>query len=210
MTSLYLYGITDRRPALPEGLRAVEVGSVAGVYAEREPEAPTGEALWRHEAVVERLLEQGPVLPARYGTALADVGRLREELEGRAASFGRALDLVRGRVELGVRAAWPDRPGDPARATSGREYLAVKLEQQRAAEQATGDVHEPLARLAVAATVEVGHLPCLSLAAAYLVDEDQVERFRSEADRLASDLDGVRLACTGPWPPYSFASEEDA
>jgi Gas vesicle synthesis protein GvpL/GvpF len=36
-----------------------------------------------------------------------------------------------------------------------------------------------------------------------------VASFRSEANRLARTLDGVTLACTGPWPPYSFTGEEE-
>jgi hypothetical protein len=70
-------------------------------------------------------------------------------------------------------------------------------------------VHEALALLAVDSTVRVLQSPRLTLIGSYLVDRGDVERFGKEAERLARALDGVRLACTGPWPPYSFTSQEE-
>jgi hypothetical protein len=212
VNGVYLYGITDNRPArLPEEIELLTVNGIVGVYgsnAEEELQA-TEANLWAHEAVVESLMEEGAVLPARFGTVLQSVERLREELVSRQEEFARALDLVRGRVELGVRAAWPQRDVVDVPAESGRGYLAGKLEQQRAAADATSSVHEPLALLAVDSTVRVLQSPCLTLIGSYLVDRGDVERFRDEARRLARALGGVRLACTGPWPPYSFTSHEE-
>lgn len=206
MTAVYLYGITDRPAPVSEGLRAVELDSLAAVYAPApiEEQPPTADALWAHEAVVERLLEAGPVLPARFGTVLADPERLQDELERRKQEFRTALDFVRDRVELGVRAAWPERRPEPRTDQSGAAYLARKLSERQAAALAAGELHEPLAKLAVSSAVEIDHSPCLTLAGSYLVERDDVARFRAEAERLAVELPAVHLACTGPWPPYTF------
>jgi hypothetical protein len=212
VSAVYLYAITDNRPArLPEELELLTVNGIVGVYGSKtEEELQVTEAnLWAHEAVVESLMEEGAVLPARFGTVLESVDRLGDELMSRQEEFARALDLVRGRVELGVRAAWPQRTVVDVPAESGRGYLARKLEQQRAAADATSSVHEPLARLAVDSTVRVLQTPCLTLIGSYLVDRGDVKRFRDEAKRLARALGEVRLACTGPWPPYSFTSDEE-
>jgi Gas vesicle synthesis protein GvpL/GvpF len=213
VSAVYLYAITDsgRAAQVPEGLHFLPVDGIGGVYGS----APEGELrateanLWEHEAVVEALMHDGAVLPARFGTVLESIDRLRDELVGRQEEFARALDRVRGRVELGVRAVWPERAAVGAPADSGRVYLARKLGEQRAAADATSSVHEPLARLAVASALRVEHSPCLTVIASYLVDRGEVASFRSEADRLARTLDGVTLACTGPWPPYSFTDEEE-
>jgi Gas vesicle synthesis protein GvpL/GvpF len=212
VSAVYLYAITDGRPAqVPDGLHFLPVDGIGGVFGS----APEGELrateanLWEHEVVVEALMHDGAVLPARFGTVLESIDRLRDELVGRQEEFARALDRVRGRVELGVRAVWPERAAVGAPADSGRVYLARKLGEQRAAADATSSVHEPLARLAVASTLRVEHSPCLTVIASYLVDRGEVASFRSEADRLARTLDGVTLACTGPWPPYSFTDEEE-
>jgi hypothetical protein len=212
MSAVYLYAITENREApVPDGLRLVAVDGMAAVYGS----APGGEvtatvpALWAHEAVVEALMEDGAVLPVRFGTVLESVNRLREELAGRQQEFARGLERVRGRVELGVRAVWPERAAAAAPAESGRAYLERKVGEQRAAEDALASVHEPLTHLAVDATVRVQQMPCLTVIAAYLVDRSHVGRFRDEAERLARTLDGVSLACTGPWPPYSFTGEQE-
>lgn len=209
MSSTYLYGVIERRPRLPEGLKALEVGTLAGVHGPTPAVDASPEALWAHEAVVEQLLEAGPVLPARFGTVLAEED-LRDELERRAGEFTSALELVRGRVELGVRASWPDRIFERGGAESGSAYLNRKVRERQAAELVAAELHEPLARLAVTATVQVEPTPCLTLVGSYLVERDDVDGFKEEAARLARELDRVVLACTGPWPPYSFAAGEPA
>jgi gas vesicle protein GvpL/GvpF len=212
MSAVYLYAITDNRPQrLPEEIDVLTVDGIVGVYGSKADEElqATEANLWAHEAVVESLMEEGAVLPARFGTVLQSVDRLRDELMSRQEEFALALDRVRGRVELGVRAAWPQRVLVDMPAESGRGYLARKLEQQRAAADATSSVHEPLALIAVDSTVRVLQTPCLTLVGSYLVDRGDVERFRAEAERLARALAGAQLACTGPWPPYSFTSQEE-
>jgi glycosyltransferase involved in cell wall biosynthesis len=46
----------------------------------------------------------------------------------------------------------------------------------------------------------------MSLRAAYLVERERVDELVSAVQRLERDVEGVTLVCTGPWPPYSFAS----
>ena len=212
MIAVYLYAITDNaRARLSDELALIPVNGIAGVYGP----APEGELqateanLWAHEAVVETLMQDGAVLPARFGTVVASIDRLRDELVTRQQEFAQALDRVRGRVELGVRAVWPHRAAVATPVESGRVYLQRKVREERAAAEATSSVHEPLARLAVESTVRMQQSPCLTLIGSYLVDRVGVARFRREAERLARRQDGVRLACTGPWPPYSFTGEQE-
>jgi Gas vesicle synthesis protein GvpL/GvpF len=44
--------------------------------------------------------------------------------------------------------------------------------------------------------------------AAYLVDQEVVGAFAERVGNLNATLGNLKLSCTGPWPPYSFASEE--
>jgi len=46
------------------------------------------------------------------------------------------------------------------------------------------------------------------LAPAYLVDDERAEDFRATVVRLADLRHEIRLQLTGPWAPYSFATEE--
>jgi len=43
------------------------------------------------------------------------------------------------------------------------------------------------------------------LCAAYLLDRGQVSRFSALLAELQAANPELRLTCTGPWPPYSFA-----
>src|SRR4051794_38465914 len=89
---------------------------------------PSERTLSEHEAVVEDLMESGPVLPMHFGSAVYELRALLAVLHARAGELRRGLERVRGRVELGVRAleagraAAPRRPpgGGPPRPPAGR------------------------------------------------------------------------------------------
>ena len=177
-------------------LRALEHDRLAAVYSRHRSlrPRPSPEALLAHDRVVEAAMARGPVLPLRFGTVLADESRLADELRARRAEFLRGLELVRGRVEIGLRAV-AKRTG----ASTGRAYVEGLLQARRAGR----DLHAPLAELAVASRLrERGAGP---LTASYLVDRVEATSFRARAEELAAARDELSVVVTGPWPPYSFA-----
>jgi hypothetical protein len=186
----YVYAVTEpRERALDPPLYEVDRGRLAAVVADHGAPEPTPDWLWRHEEIVEALMADGPVLPMRFGSTTEDVAAL---LESRHDALLAGLERVRGAVELGVRVVGA--VGEPPPA-SGTEYLRRRAEAAALRRR----VHEPLAALSRAA-LELdrnGHV------GAYLVDAPAVEDFREAVERLEIELD-VTLACTGPWPPYSF------
>src|SRR5439155_6420148 len=129
-------------------LRVQRSGALAAVYSRHRtlrPE-PTREALLTHERVVEAVMARGAVLPFRFGTELDDERRLAARLAERHDELVRALDRVRGRVELGVRvlAERPPAVGEgPDR--SGRAYVLGLVDAHRRAGRAAHELHEPLA-----------------------------------------------------------------
>jgi hypothetical protein len=217
---LYIYGVVEQAPAdLGLGLggsplRAVRCGRVvAAVVSEHElPPEPEEERLWQHEAVVERLLEEGAVLPMRFGATVPDVQRLETFLRSREEEFVGLLAMVRGAVELSVRAELP-RPGseeeavgDAGTARSGTEYMRGRRRALRETEQAKERLHEPLkdlARRSLVLEARGAHGWEGVFRAAYLVDAERVEAFARCVESLAEQLGG-EVSCTGPWPPYSF------
>ena len=220
---IYLYAITDHPRAALEGVRGHEDASVqllardgiAAAYSAHESLAlePSEEALWRHESVVEALTEDGAVLPVRFGAVVADEAALGKELARRSGEFRRALERVRGRVELALRVLWPEpgaatgvaeeRGGDEG---PGRAYLMRRLDQERRNAELADRVHEPLARLAVASERRIRAAPRPMLTAAYLVERASVPRFQERVARLREEHAELSVLCTGPWPPYSFAT----
>jgi hypothetical protein len=226
---IWVYGICDRadtpaprRRGLGEApLDGVREGELLAVISRHvhPPGDPALDALWVHERVIERLMADRAVLPMRFGTKLAGDDALQEILAGRQQEFLTALDRVRGRVEIGIRAMQPpdvqDVNGAPSAmsardATSGRAYIEGKLRNGRRVEREAAAVHEPFAALAAASTRHAARRPDELLRASYLVDKAAVARFRGTVERMQRADPGVAILCTGPWPPYSFVAETAA
>jgi hypothetical protein len=217
---IYAYAVCERAAADPPprrrglggaALRVALEDGMAVVYSRHRTlrPRPSPEAMWAHERAVEALMERGAVLPMRFGTMLADETELVEALAARRDEFAAALNRVRGRVEIGLRVV-QDRPAAQARrADSGRAYVLARVEEHRRAERAARELHAPLAALACESRLRRPAPPTL-LAAAYLVERRDVAAFRARAEEVAAACPGVRAVFSGPWPPYSFASEEHA
>jgi Gas vesicle synthesis protein GvpL/GvpF len=186
---------TGLEDAPVEGVRGDDLLAVVTRHDEA-PAEPTPDAFWAHARVVERTMADRAVLPMRFASTLANDAAVTETLEARRQEFHAALDRVRGRVEVAVRAAQPR--GEERTPTTGREYLEAKLRDTRG-------LHEPLSSLAVAARHRSG--PGEVLRAAYLIEEENLPPFRSAVERLQRAHPEVSILCTGPWPPYSFVGE---
>jgi hypothetical protein len=212
---IYLYAVTEPGVPAPDApglddqpLEVVGGGQVAALVSRHERGAfePDPDTLWRHDQVVERAMDNGTVLPARFASTFADIAALTDTLEREEADLRRALDGVRGCVELAVRVSLPasDRPTP----RDGRAYVATKLlghqESRFVAEQAL----EPLAEHAVRSRRGALGGDSSTLSASYLVRADEVSSFAERVRQLAQDNSELSLSCTGPWPPYSFVGEE--
>ena len=204
-----LYAITDHPgPPLPDlaKLRAVPVDGLAAVCAPASEAETSAETLWRHEEVVEALMADRDLLPARYGTRLEDEAAVARAVEERRDELVAALDRVRGAVELSVRIAAADAPDSVAlpETGSGTDYLRARARAEATQARTASMVHEPLAALARATVVGTPRPPEL-FRAAYLVERASVEAFAAAVAGLQDGSTGLSILCTGPWPPYSFA-----
>jgi hypothetical protein len=213
---IYLYAITD--PLLPPAgakglddapLELLEQGSIGGVYTVHEQRefTPEPSLLWRHDQVIEQLMETAAVLPLRFGTVLEDAERLRETLAHDEARFERLLDRVRGCVELSVRVGLLAAPQPEA--VNGAAYMEGKLALQREQENAAGRVLAPLRELANASSRQRSRRDGVGVSESYLVAKDAVEPFVARVKALQARHEGLALSCTGPWGPYSFVEGDD-
>jgi hypothetical protein len=213
---IWVYAVSER-PNLPlprvrglarAPLDMIAEGPLIAVLSRHAhaPDEPALNALWVHERVVESLMAERAVLPMRFGTRPPSAGGVREMLAGRRDVLLEALDRVRGRVELAVRALQPAARAAaapapaPAASGSGSEYLHARLASARTVEA----LHEPLAALAVAARCWPERARGELLRTSYLVDEPAVAQFRSTVEWLQHEHSEAALLCTGPWPAYSF------
>ena len=181
-----LYAVTDHpAPPLPAPLSAVAREGIAFVCgAAPAPGDLSADLLWQHENLLEKLMEDRDLLPVRYGTVLTDEDAAARALVERHAELARALERVRGAVELSLRVAatedvpWP---------------LAHRA------------VHRPLSLLARDSTERPRRAAGELMRAAYLVDRTAVSGFVDRVARIQLSHPELRLLCTGPWPPYSFS-----
>jgi Gas vesicle synthesis protein GvpL/GvpF len=214
---LYLYALSEpptsapEVPGLDEAPVAVErVGEIDAVVSalDRARIEPSEQAILDHARVVERLAEaNAAVLPARFGRGFADAAALGSAVGDRAADLKRALDLVRGCSELALRVLAPAE-GAQAAVASGRDYMRARLDERQRTERLANELHRPLSALARAATRSVGSGSDLVFSAAYLVPREVLDEFGACVAELGADHPELTLACTGPWPPYSFATAE--
>ncbi|GAA4253595.1 GvpL/GvpF family gas vesicle protein [Dactylosporangium darangshiense] len=183
-----------------------------------------------HHAVVAAAGERGAVVPATLATVYRDDAGVRAMLEQRRADLDAALDRISGHTEWGVKVYAGTEPirapaqEKPASAHPGTDYLRRRRaelsagdERRRRAEHDAEQIHEALADSADAARRHppqdrrlTGHAEPMVLNGAYLVSTDDSSRFADAVDELAQRHPGLRLELTGPWPPYSFASAEEA
>ncbi|MGA8115627.1 MAG: GvpL/GvpF family gas vesicle protein [Actinocatenispora sp.] len=218
-----LGGVTGvGEPALPVRLVAEE--QVAAVVSLAPPGLRAKRRdLLGHQRVVAALHEQGPVLPMRFGIVADSEESLRAELREASARHLAALDAVVGRVEFNAKLE-PDEDAlvreiadvDPAVRRLRRpnpsysdqvrlgEAVAAAVERRELTDR--DQVLAALSPLAVA-TADGPPVKGFPLNTSFLVEAEQADGFRSGVERVNRDLwPGAVLRCTGPLPPYSFAT----
>jgi Gas vesicle synthesis protein GvpL/GvpF len=216
---IHVYAICAGHVPVPEadGLEGarLEARSVDGftVFISRHARPVVGaeESLVRHAATVDALAATGAtILPARFGRPFRDDAALDEAVRARAAAVADALDNVAGCVELGVRVVHANAEPRPAdRAKGAAAYMRARLDDVQRLDRLAAEIHEPLAALARDSVRRLRTSGRFELTAAYLVPTPAVDEFRTTFGTLARRHADVAMVCTGPWPPYSFATVGD-
>jgi gas vesicle protein GvpL/GvpF len=214
--TLHLYAVTAGSAGLPQvtgiaggAVRSVAIGDVSAVVGDvgEGPVAPTEAAVLEHARVVEELMgTSDALLPARFGHGFADEGELAGAIAARERELAAALQQVRACVELGLRVVRRDVAAGPASGGSGTDYMRRRLGSVREDEATANEVHDALAASARASRRQVLATPKLLLTGAYLVPKQDLDSFREGVDDVEQRHPELSFVCTGPWPPYSFAT----
>ncbi|MFC5753073.1 GvpL/GvpF family gas vesicle protein [Actinomadura rugatobispora] len=182
-----------------------------------------------HNAVVADAAALAVTLPMRLLTVYRNDARVREALRDRKEEFAEAFDRIGGRGEWGVKAfaelrdlmtdAAAGEDSDAGR--PGTSYLLRRRAERHTEEEArqeamrrATEIDTRLSEIAVARHLHPpqnpelsGHQGLMVLNASYLVDDERVEEFRKAVASLGG-LRGISAQLSGPWAPYSFATEE--
>jgi gas vesicle protein GvpL/GvpF len=199
-----LLAVTDDAKPPPAPLHAVCRDGLSIVWTESHAVVePTADDLWRHGALLERLMEDCDMLPVRYGTVVRDEDDAARVLQERRGEFAAGLDRVRGAVELALRVRSTRAGDEEPEDVTGRDYFAARAAPMRAAAAVT----EALSALARESIMQPsGDL----LRVAYLVDRGRVDPFVALVRELQDKHAELALVCTGPWPPFTFTGAEAA
>ena len=135
----------------------------------------------QHNDLLLGALEEGAVVPFRFGTTFPDRAALDDWLERHREALSAELERLRGTAE------WSVEPVGRMPDVDAAEYLGARL-----ATTVKPGLRE---RLAAASEEASGD--------AYLVAKSRQDEFGAAVAEL--EAEGYELRVTGPWPPYSFA-----
>ena len=185
-----------------------------------------------HHAVVDAAAGHAVTVPLGLATVYRSEDRVRTALRDRREEFTEALNRITGRTEWGVKVyadlaepvTGPEEGQKEEDAKPGTSYLRRRRVQRQTEEEARREVlmtaeriDDDLCEIAATRRLHRPQDPQLSgergwmiLNAAYLVDDGRTADFRTAVERLSGTRPEVRLQLTGPWAPYSFATEEES
>ncbi|MDT0614951.1 GvpL/GvpF family gas vesicle protein [Streptomyces lancefieldiae] len=235
--ALYVYGIAPagvRTPRCP-GVDGAPVrlltgsGLCAAVSAAPARLRPRRRDLLAHQAVLDELAEQGPLLPMRFAVLSPAPDALLAQLRSDADHLVRQLNGVRGCVELNVKGeVLPGRFADLVRRDESLRALALRtrrrpdyeanvrlgeaiaLAVRREARRAAREVLDHLTPIALR-TVRGPTDDDQVLSASFLLRSADERRFRRAVTARARDCgDRLALSVTGPLPCYSFVDPRPA
>ena len=186
---------------------------------------------YRHQAVMAQAMKLTSIVPLRAFTLFSGEPSLRAYLEEHAASLDAKLTRLAGKEEWTLQVEfdatrWSEAltarvaslralQEEIAASAPGKAFLLRKKlqdEKKRASREAEQQVvaeieREVLTRLRAETLAETrerrdGAFPQINV----LLDRDEESRILGLRDELAAryDPEGVTLAVTGPWPPYTF------
>lgn len=143
-----------------------------------------------HENVIRQVMENHTVVPMAFGMVFADEETLSSVLERAYEPIKRAIELLKNRIELGVKVILP------------KDIVDSFDDEKR--RQCALDVFESLSKKAVQFVNGELFSERLILNASFLVDKANMDDFSEEVGRLEEKYGELKFQYTGPWAPYSF------
>jgi Gas vesicle synthesis protein GvpL/GvpF len=244
-TGTYIYCVAHAQPFEKNGsslfatpgigghdkVRLVTYDDLAAVVSDapQEDYAVTRENLLAHQRVVTQAMTRSDVLPVAFGTVAESDQQVQEQLlRGAADELHRALEEVRGCIELELKVLWNEErlfaelvaENDDIRALrdslanqppEATQYERIQLGErvaaalQRKSEAEAAALLEALEPLAVATRVNENQTDMMLLNAAFLVDKSQEQAFDATVHALGAAQAGRQIfQYVGPLPPYNF------
>ena len=215
MSGVYLYALLGAPPAQTPGvgvcdepLRLVDLGGplalVGDVTTTLSPDPTT---LTAQDALLRRLAPGvAAILPARFGTLLADDAALVQALAPRRSELTEALARVAGCEQMTLR-VWGEHAApagdadDPGRGPGAR-YLAARRRARQVPE--VEPLRVRLGTLVRGERTERHDRPPLLATVQHLIARGESAHYLAAVDAAGPGLGPWRVTVTGPWLPYAF------
>ncbi|MFE2065064.1 GvpL/GvpF family gas vesicle protein [Streptomyces sp. NPDC059467] len=235
--AVYIYSITGKQHPLrldglngvgepPAGLRTVTAGPLCAVVSDApEDLRPKRRDVIAHQAVQERLMADGTVLPLQFGLIAENDEAVQAALEQNAADYTDRLQALEGCSEYHLKASQDEdallrqilRESDMARELNDEirggtadpdaslrlgELVAQEVQaRQEALAAGVVEALRPFARRLESSQPTGSDF----LNVSFLVTEDREESFLTTELSVAHQMgDDVDFRLNGPLPPYSF------
>jgi hypothetical protein len=216
MSGVYLYALLDAPPAETPGvgvcdepLRLVDLGGPLALVGDVASALPPSPAMLTAQDALLRRVAPGvdAILPARFGTLLADDAALVQALAPRRSELAQALARVAGCEQMTLR-VWGERAAPVPELESpgsgpGTRYLVARRRARAVPEVEA--LRERLSALVRAERAERHDRPPLLATVQHLVARGESARYLVEVDAAGPELSPWRVTVTGPWLPYAFA-----
>ena len=170
------------------------------------------EAALHFGQIVEHYHRQATVVPMRYGCRLPDEAAVTRHLQQHGQRYRRLLERLDDCVEMSLRRPLPKRVRHrPVIPISGRDYLRSRQQEFAAAARRAewlDEIDAVLKGLYRERRSEQGPFAGRQmLSTHYLVPRPQVAAFQRTIEEWAGDRPRTDLLVSGPWPPYTFATD---
>jgi len=172
-----------------------------------------------HQRAVGGIAQHADILPARFGTVFLYEDSLRAHVREHAREIEKNFKRVKGAQEWGIKIFQIASPVAPVpKAGTGREYLQAKAALLSL--KKPGGIPEPelaefqdalngVAEASAPAGRISGGQRGLLFQASLLVKRTNRSRLESVLKRFSRKWAGSRrIEWSGPWPPYSFVSQD--
>jgi hypothetical protein len=215
------------------GKEGEEVGAVVSEIA-KEP-ARDAKSAHTHMNVLTELMQQCVVLPLQFGISFLSRDELIETVNRLHASLREDLRRLSGQVEVNVKVT--DRSpllakpvceltgetGEGETASGGDENavryvtskganIKIRAQQSRGNELLAETIQAPFAGMVTGKIWRAVPSPSgkAQINANFLLPREQFDAFQNGVEDLKETAPRLDVRLTGPWPPFSFMSEEGA
>ncbi|NQT30587.1 MAG: GvpL/GvpF family gas vesicle protein [Candidatus Saganbacteria bacterium] len=185
-----------------------------------------------HQAVVEKIMKNGSIVPLKFGTILAGEEDLQAIIEQGYPQFQEILKEMEGKIELDIVAMWNDLGSVLKEVAEEEEIrkLRDELNKKPPAERLQGAgelgkmVKDSLDKKKKAIAAEIKEVlksftyetcehalldDSMIMNTAFLIEKRRKEDFENGLDVLNTLYeDKINFRCVGPLPPYSFSTLE--